>query len=210
MEHVEHEESLGDFTLKILPDEDGESPREWDNLGTMVCFHRRYSLGDPHTLDRETARLIAESEPSRRGNPARKRHGGNFVLPLYLYDHSGLTMNTGGFSCPWDSGQVGWIWCSYRRARAEFGWSLSIAELSDRVYKVLRGEVATYAQYLEGDVHGYVVEDGEGEIVDSCWGFYGLDEAISEGREALRRAVDDAQETERALALANSTMGAGI
>ena len=32
------------------------------------------------------------------------------MLPLYLYDHSGITMNTTGFSCPWDSGQVGWIY----------------------------------------------------------------------------------------------------
>ena len=36
---------------------------------------------------------------------------GKFViLSLYLYDHSGITMNTTGFSCPWDSGQVGWIY----------------------------------------------------------------------------------------------------
>ena len=31
---------------------------------------------------------------------------GMVILPLYLYDHSGITMNTCGFSCPWDSGQV--------------------------------------------------------------------------------------------------------
>ena len=35
---------------------------------------------------------------------------GMVILPLYLYDHSGITMNTCGFSCPWDSGQVGWIY----------------------------------------------------------------------------------------------------
>ena len=29
---------------------------------------------------------------------------GMVILPLYLYDHSGITMNTTGFSCPWDSG----------------------------------------------------------------------------------------------------------
>jgi len=34
------------------------------------------------------------------------------ILPLYLYDHGGITMNTGGFSCRWDSGQVGWIYAS--------------------------------------------------------------------------------------------------
>lgn len=32
----------------IQRDEYPESPREWDNLGMMVCFHRDYKLGDPH------------------------------------------------------------------------------------------------------------------------------------------------------------------
>lgn len=36
------------YTLKIVHDEDVESPREWDNIGKMVCFHNRYSLGDKH------------------------------------------------------------------------------------------------------------------------------------------------------------------
>ncbi len=33
-------------TIEIHRDEFGYSPREDDNLGTMVCFHRRYVLGD--------------------------------------------------------------------------------------------------------------------------------------------------------------------
>ena len=39
------------------------------------------------------------------------------MLPLYLYDHSGLAMSTESFSgraphAEWDSGQVGWIYVS--------------------------------------------------------------------------------------------------
>ena len=45
------------------------------------------------------------------------------ALPLYLYDHSGITMNTSGFSCPWDSGQVGWIYCTKKRFREETGYT---------------------------------------------------------------------------------------
>ena len=32
--------------IKLVHDHDAESPREWDNLGSMVCAHRRYRLGD--------------------------------------------------------------------------------------------------------------------------------------------------------------------
>lgn len=36
-----------DVAVLIQLDEYPKSPREWDNLGTMVCFHRDYKLGDP-------------------------------------------------------------------------------------------------------------------------------------------------------------------
>jgi hypothetical protein len=32
---------------------------------------------------------------------------GTIIKGLFLYDHSGITISTGRFSCPWDSGQVG-------------------------------------------------------------------------------------------------------
>ena len=34
------------YKLEIFDDLNPCSPREFDNLGTMVCFHRRYDLGD--------------------------------------------------------------------------------------------------------------------------------------------------------------------
>ena len=43
------------------------------------------------------------------------------------------------------------------------------------VEKVLRGEVKVYDQYLQGDVYGYVIEDADGEEIDSSWGYYGDD-----------------------------------
>jgi hypothetical protein len=39
------------YRLEIAHDTDPESPREWDNLGTMVCWHNRYKLGDEHDYE---------------------------------------------------------------------------------------------------------------------------------------------------------------
>jgi len=33
-------------TLEIYRDEYAESPREWDNLSTFYCFHKRSRLND--------------------------------------------------------------------------------------------------------------------------------------------------------------------
>jgi hypothetical protein len=50
--------------------------------------------------------------------------------------------------------------------------------------KAARSLISEWNQYLAGDIYGYVVEDGEGNHLDSCWGHYGLDHAVSEGRAA--------------------------
>jgi len=120
------------------------------------------------------------------------------MLPLYLYDHSGITMRVSPFSCPWDSGQVGWIFATLESIRAEFGVKRVTAKIRERVTKMLTSEVAEYDQYLTGDVWGYVIDakdniDDEGdEYVDvgSCWGFFGSDyckEAALEEADAIER-----------------------
>uniref|UniRef100_A0A6M3Y250 Uncharacterized protein n=1 Tax=viral metagenome TaxID=1070528 RepID=A0A6M3Y250_9ZZZZ len=35
------------FNINIYQDEMAEDPRDWDNIGQMVCKHRDYYLGDP-------------------------------------------------------------------------------------------------------------------------------------------------------------------
>jgi hypothetical protein len=146
-------------SIQILQDLDAFDPRrEYDHLGTMVCWHRRYNLGDKHNF----------SSPEDLNQAV--------YLPLYLYDHSGITMSTTPFSCQWDSGQVGWIYVTKAEIRKEFGkkWT------TKKIQEILRAEVEEYDRYLTGDVYGYIITDDEtGEEIDSCWGFYG-EEAANE------------------------------
>ena len=168
--------------LKIYADENAESPRDWDHLGTMVCFHNRYNLGDKsekHGYRKgdygswdELAQAIIKQE-----NPV-------VILPLYLYDHSGITMSTGPFSCPWDSGQVGFIYASRKDVLDNWSIKRVSPKRKEQVERMLREQVEEYDQYLRGDVYGFRVvkpvkceECGneEEEVVESCWGFYGDD-----------------------------------
>ncbi len=75
------------------------------------------------------------------------------ILPLYLYDHSGITMNTTGFSCPWDSGQVGWVFVSKKKVREEYGVKRITESLVEKVTEILKGEVKTYDMYLTGELY---------------------------------------------------------
>ena len=46
-----YEEVHQGHNIKIYHDPDSESPREWCNLGTLICWHRRYRLCLLYTSD---------------------------------------------------------------------------------------------------------------------------------------------------------------
>jgi hypothetical protein len=238
------------YTLFIVDDDHPQSPREdRDNFGKMICFHKRYSLGDDHDHkeprdflhdilfsryssypDSQYGKPVYDYLKSGNAKEARLEYNrstrewellesnhwngkndwytkssypaslkgsdvpdwflddclstlrlselkeltdkmnGMVILPLYLYDHSGITMNTGGFSCKWDSGQVGWIYADYDMVQKEYG------NVSDETVKKaeshLQSEVKEYDCYLTGQSYGFKLFKGEDEI-DSCWGFIG-------------------------------------
>ena len=148
------------YSIEIHSDEDPLNPRtEWDNLGTMICSHRSYDFTD------KNAEYDINSIPFKDV----------ISLPLYLLDHSGLTMNTTGFTCPWDSGQVGWIVVDKKKVLSEYGWTNLTKERIEKIKGYLRSEVETYDNLLTGSVYGFTVKDKDGEETDSCWGFYGTD-----------------------------------
>jgi hypothetical protein len=178
------EKRIGKYKIEVIQDESPSSPREDDNLGTMVCFHNRYNLGDKHNYNSNDYDGWDEMEKD-----IIKRENVGVILPLYLYDHSGITMNTTGFSCNWDSGRVGFIFISKEKMLKEYGGKIVTQTLKDKVTGYLKGEVETYDQYLTGEVYGYRVSEvttcSEGHEheteIDSCWGYYGQEGCMEEG-----------------------------
>lgn len=162
MDNTVEQFQVGALSARIVVDYDPYNPREDDNMGTLVCWHRRYVLGD--------------EQPSSDPHDWFEYHKDEFavVLPLYLYDHGGVTMNTRGFHCPWDSGQVGWAYVTFDDVRREYG--VVDDDTLAKAKAVLEGEVRVYDAYISGQIYGFVVEDEQGEHLESCYGFFGFDE----------------------------------
>ncbi len=172
-----NEKIIGDYKVRTFYDENAESPREWENLGTMVCFHRKYNLGDKtdyRSKDYDTWDELKQGIMENEGEV--------FILPLYLYDHSGISISTSPFGCQWDNMRIGFIFVSKHRIKQE-----GIEE--KYVEERLVNEVKTYDQYLRGNVYGFEVvkvtkcdfgHEYE-EVVESCVGYYDEDECMSEG-----------------------------
>jgi hypothetical protein len=177
MDNPIHEETQNDHVIKIFHDPDPESPREWDNLGTITCWHRRYRLGDKHDFEdpQECLRSLAgyaDATDVDMNALFKRATRQAVILPLYLYDHSGITMNTTGFHCPWDSGQVGYTYATLDDIRKEYSVQRVSAQLRARVAKLLVQEVAHFDDFITGNCYGYVVSKDE-EQIDACWGYFG-------------------------------------
>lgn len=187
--------------LVIEQDQFPEDPRSWDNLGTMLCCHREYQLGDCNS-NRETEEQLAEicrkyGKSDEEIDEMTFAEEVQFILdqdnicglPLYITDHSGISMQTYRFDA-WDSSFVGLIF-------VEKDFYLAQIYLKDeedwkaKAKEMLKGEVKTYSDFLEGNVYGWMLYeptivirqsmdgkelsrkiDEEGKMVDSMGGFY--------------------------------------
>lgn len=181
------------YRLTIYQDGSPDSPRNWDNLGTMTCKHKRYRLGDEQALHTEGYSSWEEWLEFE----IFENNGGEdnvLYLPLYLLDHSGIVMSTTSFKDKWDGGQVGYIWTTREEIERE-----GLTE--EQAYKRLEGEITIYNLYLEGDVYGFELEkkkvcDCCGSVdytyKDSCWSIYAI--SLKELKQLIRGCLPEGTE----------------
>lgn len=162
MKNVIVEKKLsGNRILKILQDEYAGNPREsQDNLGEILYLDTsRYTLGDKAVSKENLDSVVEDKE--------------NVCIPVYAYIHGSTMLKASEknpFSCQWDSGKSGVIYVSKEKIRKEYGKRIT-AEVLKKVRGVLKAEVEQLSQYLQGNNYGYVLENGRGEEIDSCWGY---------------------------------------
>lgn len=177
MNQVYSEEYKG-YRITVYQDTDSPSPRgEYSSFGecgfgSMICFHNRYDLGDKKIYDHEKYPIVFKEWIKKNKN--------NIVaLPIYLFDHSGLRMDTDNqmfAMCDphgWDWGMVGYIYATKDDIRKEFGVNKVTKKIKEKAINILKSEISEYDDYLSGNVYGYIITNVDGEEIDSCWGFYG-------------------------------------
>lgn len=171
---VHKEQELRDgHILQIFRDTLAESPRSWNNLGTMAIFHERYNFGDEVNFSLEEFPSWAKMEEY-----IRKELKAAIILPLYMYDNSGIKINTEGFSSPFNLGQVGFIYTTKDKLREKYHKHKITEDLLNLATQALENEVKVMNEYLIGDVYGFHLikrTPGEDIVVASYSGFYGQD-----------------------------------
>jgi len=127
------------------------SPRQTGyNLGRMFCFHRNYDIGDSHDL------LTSDYQNWKdMAIKLTKEYDAAIIIPLYLYDHSGITIATHPFSYHWDSGQIGFILATKSDVCKRFGSKYCTKRLKRLTRTLLEIEVDEYDYYLNHEDDEY-------------------------------------------------------
>lgn len=155
--------SKDDWKIEIETDSDSDNPRDWSNLGEFcVSNYSRYI--------RNESEIEIESESDFKA--LEKTH---IILPVSVYDHSGVSIYIGSPCDRWDSGQIGWYIVSKEKIKQNFNVKRISQKLKSRVIEYLENEVETFNKWVNNEVYSFTLYHN-GEEEDSCGGFYDIDD----------------------------------
>jgi hypothetical protein len=159
-------------TIDIYYDSRPENnPRKYQgNLGTIFYNSNKYELGDVKVLDWSVIEEFEKSESC-------------VYLPVYAavtIDGFVLSTNPIGGFC--EAGKCGIIYNtkqnldilknSFHKEKDDLLGSFSDYDWAISIFKK---EIRVFSDFLEGRVYGYEIKNRSGEVLDSCWGYIGID-----------------------------------
>lgn len=177
-------ETKADLTLRIIRDDGySETPNDQgDHSLLLVSFHRDFYVKRDEIV---TMELLQEyfrgSDQYIMPMDVTTAYGQMqyWIFGLEVYSHSGVVLalsQEGNFpDRRWDVSQCGAVLASTGEWPKE-----------EEARKAARSLVTEWNDVMNGNVWGYVIEDANGEELESCWGCVGDPEyALPVGRESL-------------------------
>jgi hypothetical protein len=163
------------LSYRIEQDLDAENPRKaFSNLGTIIALPVVFTPDVKLNPDFFTGNWFAVEKELERQRQA------VVCLPVSVLVGGNLSTEKGKRE------QVGIIYATRDAIKKGFGSRNVTRSLRRRVESVLRDEVKTLSNYLQGEVYGYTVVDEAGNHLDSCWGFYEYDDCKSQAEDAIK------------------------
>lgn len=145
---------VGHLKVTIKQDTDAEAPF---SHGITIYYNQssRYTLGENNV----SATTLDDLERA-----SKDKDGDIYGFPVYAMVHGTISLQLTPFYCPFDSGRSGIVTVDR-----------DLFESEDEAREAAGYHVEEFSGYIGGDVYGFEVTDEDGEVLDSCWGFYGFD-----------------------------------
>jgi len=165
--------------LEIRYDTDAECPREWDNLGIFISKSLPDDKNNAGTSrERERAEALDAfmlkiyndndfDSAEEHIAEAEKQKPNYWIFPINKYEHGSISLAV-GVSDGWDNTTTGFYFVEKNGEAKDYG--------REKIVDIIAGEMEAMTDWLNGEVVSYTLFDDKGEVVDSCGGFYGIDD----------------------------------
>ena len=177
-------ETIGDYKLELVPDDNPLNPREDDNLCKILSLHKNYS-GDKHnykTYDYDNLEELIAA--------IKKGEDACVIVPLYFYEHGGIIVRTSPFNDRFDSGAFGFAVVSKQAIRKTYNLKRVSAKSIQLARGIIEIEVEMYSQYINGDIYGFKVIDNDGCVLEDGYGYYNSEDCLIDGRNFINRLIE--------------------
>ncbi len=145
---------MSKYSYRIEYDQEAANPRdEFDHLSTFYGSSSRYIIGgknDQNFNYREDLEKTIKEFKREKAVIVEFSNNAGMCLCYAVIERSQL-----------------------KKEYLDHGYSMRKALLHAR--RCAQGEIAEFNAWAEGEVYGFIVENEDGEHLDSCWGFYGDD-----------------------------------
>jgi hypothetical protein len=159
--------------LRIVRDDNSPSPREDSTLGYWITVDREYQSPDDMPTMRDIVKETGDEATSQEEHIALIKKEieacmpDDKVLAIYptvKYEHGGVAYHLGTVH-NWDYSNNG-FYIITKKSQEELGTEAKDFE------KVIKQEIEVFNKWANGDVYGFTLYDEQGELIDSCRGFY--------------------------------------
>ena len=173
--------------VTIDEDEWYESPREWDNLGTLYTWDEVYYSPDRHnysdvleflgeilgeTLVEKIHNQYTDTNSFMDDISKRMDKLGYILYPVSKYDHS-IVQYFLGVSSGWDTGTIGVIFAEKKKVCEWFNTKKVTQKIREKVAQSFESELELYTDYANGyGIYCTEIEKFSGEQVEICGGYY--------------------------------------
>lgn len=160
---IEYKGYTIDVTVEFLEID----PREYDNLATLMLFHKRYAVANETDFQMIDFGSWGEAKAA-----IIKKYKPVWIAPVYGYSHSGLDMGLQiqpyWYQYSWDGGCLGFAFVTRERVLEVTGEKRITAAVRNRIATLVANELSEYVKYINGvPSFGYEITDADGEVLDT-------------------------------------------